>query len=265
VKACFTQIHVPRRTLEKPELIDHRFFFHHKDLTGGLTCGVVRKAVADELLQNQQYFADSNFLKFLPKFIDNGPTAGFFMEYAVLFYLRLNGIPCHEYLGNNMEVINFDTDIPEIRKDIIGKPVVYHPTKYNYKTLDGIIVFIKEAEKKQLLLYPYQVTLHRNTHKDSHALFFKEYSSWVKEFKEFEVETEFIWFTGDPDSYTAHLQSEPQHSRTRSGCTCDQSIDWPAHRESIISFDCLSKELGERYKEARKHKGKRKNTRQRKH
>jgi hypothetical protein len=255
VKACFTHSPVPGELMEQPQLIDHRFFFERENKTGGYTCGIVRKAVANKLLENQQYFADSNFLKLLPRFIDNGPTTGFFMEYAVLFYLRLNGIPGHQYLGNNMEVITFDTDIPEIRKDIKGKPVVYHPTKYNYKTLDGIIIFITEAQKsdlkqkEQLFLYPYQVTLHRNTHKDSHALFFKEYNEWVKELKEFEVETEFIWLTGEPDSYNAHLQSEPQHSRTRSGCVFDQSIAWPAHRESVISFDHLSKELGERYKD----------------
>jgi hypothetical protein len=72
---------------------------------------------------------------------------------------------------------------------------------FNYEMLDGIIVFIKKAApkraapkkggkktarkdreealksdleddlelKEQLLLYPYQVTLHRKGHKDSHA------------------------------------------------------------------------------------------------
>jgi hypothetical protein len=292
---------VPDALIEKPELLDHRFFFQREDGTGRYTCGIVRKAVADELFRNEQYFADANFLKLLPRFIDNPPTTGFFMEDAVLFYLRLNGIPHHQYLGNHMEVINFDTSIPQIKKDIKGKPVIYHPTKFNYKTLDEIIVFIKKADdqraaakkggkkmtkrgkeeamesdmesdledhpeqreqeqKEQLLLYPYQVTLRREPHKDSHALFFKEYNRWVEDLKEFDVETEFIWFTGDPSSYTDHPQSEPQpkgrsHRSHRSGYVCDPS-KWPAHRERVISFDCLSKELGQRYEEAQKGKGK---------
>ena len=113
MKACFTHSRVPDPASVKPELIDHRYFFKREDKTGGYTCGIVRKAVTDELLQNQQYFADTSFLKLLPNLIDYPSATGFFMEYAVLFYLRLNGIPHHEHLANHMEVINFDTTIPQ--------------------------------------------------------------------------------------------------------------------------------------------------------
>jgi hypothetical protein len=289
VKACFTFSPVPLEALVRPELVDHRFFFKHKDGTGGYTCGIVRKAVADQLLQNQQYFADTSFLKLLPKLIDYPSATGFFMEYAVLFYLQLNGIPHHEHLANHMEVINFDTSIPRFRKDIKGKPVIYHPTMFNYETLDGIIVFIPKAPAKkspakkggkktarkdgeealksdledhpepkgQLLLYPYQVTLHRKGHKDSHALFLEEYGQWVEDLKEFDVQTESIWFTGDPSSYIEHPsnarpepQSEPQPEPQpegrvhRSGYVRTRPT-WPAHQERFIYFNDLNMELGQ--------------------
>jgi hypothetical protein len=218
------------------------------------------------------------------------------MEYAVLFYLRLNGIPHHELLANHMEVVNFDTPVPQFRKDIKGKPVIYHPTMFNYETLDGIIVFIKKAAsrgaparrggkmpttkdrealksdpeepKDQLFLYPYQVTLHRKGHDDSHALFLNEYKKWVEDLKEFDVQTESIWFTGDPSSYIEHPsnarpepQSEPQPEPQpegrvhRSGYVRTRPT-WPAHQERFIYFGDLNMELGQWYEEAQKNKGK---------
>jgi hypothetical protein len=255
VKACFTHNDAPPLIREKPHLIDHRFFFQREDGTGGHSCGIVRKAVGDQLFRGEQYFADASFLKILPKFIDVRPTVGYFMESAVLFYLQLKGIPCHTYLGNSMKVINFDTSIPNFEKNIIGKPVLYRPTKYNFETLDGIIVFIKEQEgqnqKKQLFLYPYQVTLQRKGHKNSHDLFFEKYEQWVEDLQEFDVETEFLWFTGDPSSYIVHPVSGPlpQGKTLRSGFVCNSS-QWPAHEEKVISFNDLSKELGQKYEDA---------------
>jgi len=67
VKACFTHSDAPPLIREKPHLIDHRFFFQHEDGTGGCSCGIVRKAVGDQLFRGEQYFADASFLKLLPK------------------------------------------------------------------------------------------------------------------------------------------------------------------------------------------------------
>jgi len=264
VKACFTRSRVPRKIRLNPHLIDHRFFFTRADETGDYACGVVRKAVTDELFLCQQYFVDVDYLELIPKFIDHPTGIGFFMEYAVLFYLQLNGIPQHDYLGNKMLVINFNTDIPKIKTDIKDRPVIYHPTMFNFPTLDGIIVLIKSAEtrkgkndpqqKEQLLLFPYQVTLQRKGHKDSHELFFKEYDRWVEKLKEFDVKTEFIWFTGEPSSYTIHAHSEPQSGMThRSGYVCNYP-GRPEHTERVFGFGAVSRELGERYEEAKKAK-----------
>jgi hypothetical protein len=265
VKACFTRSRVPRRIKAAPQLIDHRFFFHRTDETrdeiGDYTCGVVRKAVADELFLNQQYFDDTDYLKLIPRFIDHPPMTRFFMEYAVLFYLRLNGIPLHDHLGNSMEVKNFGTNIPKFDKSIKDRAVVYHPTRPNFPILDGIIVLIKSAatengedQKEQLLLYPYQVTLQRKGHKDSHALFFKEYDLWVADLKEFDVKTEFIWFTGDPNSYTNHAHPEPEPGMAHRSGYVYIHPGRPEHTQRVLGFNAVSRELGEIYENAKNDK-----------
>ena len=98
-------------------------------------------------------------------------------------------------------------------------------------------------------------------HKDSHALFLEEYNQWIEDLKEFDVQTEFIWFTGDPSSYTDHPPSGPQPEPQpegrvhRSGYVHTPS-QWPAHRESVINFHDYNMEPGQWYKEAQKGKGK---------
>jgi len=57
VKACITHSDVPEELIERPELIDHRFFFHNEDDIGRYTCGAVRKAVANALLKMGNFSA----------------------------------------------------------------------------------------------------------------------------------------------------------------------------------------------------------------
>jgi hypothetical protein len=315
---------------QRANLIDHRFFFYReKDRCGDYTCGLARKAVADALFHHQEYFSDANFLELLPRLINNPSTTGFFMEYGVLFYLQLNGIPGHTYLGQKMKVVSFNNDIPQFQKDIIGKPVIYHPLKFNYETVDGIIVYIMKdddvrmtvappapapapaptpapaeegskvakkngknktrkgtkmaavaaaavskigkktredtemamesnlgdqpKQKRQLLLCPYQVTINRKSHSDSHAKFFKEYDMWVKDLQEFDVVTEFIWFTDGSSPDIVHPASD-EYKSLKSGNTRynEKSPKWPEHQELFIGFSELNKVLGEKYNRALK-------------
>jgi hypothetical protein len=106
--------------------------------------------------------------------------------------------------------------------------------------------------KQKVLLCPYQVTLHRGTHKDSHELFFKEdFSEWRKLFTDFEMEIEFLWFTGDPSSYENHSYASPQEKSLRTKCVCTEP-EAPQHYERLISFEDLDKSLARRYMEAQK-------------
>ena len=258
MKACFFNLPVPTIVFQTPSLIDHRFFFQREDGTGGYACGVARRAVAEALVENQQYFSDSNFLKALPTFYNNPSTTGFFMEYAVLFYLQLHGLPDSHYLANHMEVISFKTAVPNIRKDIIGRPVVYHPVDYDYEILDGFIVYIKEAangQKPDLLLYPYQVTLHRSNHKDSHAAFFDDYDKWVEDLEEFNVVTEFLWFSADKSTHDEHQAARPSEGMKRRSGNAHHIPGRPKHIERVVNFGDLDKDLGVKFEKAQK-KGK---------
>jgi len=289
VKACFLNLPVPTLVYQEPYLIDHRFFFQREDGSGGYSCDVARRAVAEELVENQQYFADYSFWEALPTFYNNPSTIGFFMEYAVLFYLHQHGLTALTYLGTSMEVISFKKEIPQIRKDIKDKPVIYHPADFRYKPFDGIIVFIETAHKKQaavkqdgkettnkgkekamesdlqgdvqpqqqepkekLFLYPYQVDVHHTGHKDSYALFYKDYDLWVENFQEFDVKTEFLWFTPDESSYTDHPTVPPSEGKKLRNRELPGSNGNPEYREANVSFGTLNEELGRRYEEAKR-------------
>jgi len=254
VQACFFNLLVPTIVFQTPDLIDHRFFFAREDGTGGYSCGVVRRAVAEALVKNQQYFSDFSFLRALPTFYNNPSTSRFFMEYAVLFYLQLHGLPGSEYLATHMKVITFKTAIPNIRKDIKGRPVIYHPVEYGYKPLDGFIVYIKEAangQKPKLLLYPYQVTRHRCNHEDSHAAFFDNYDLWVANLDEFDVVTEFLWFSADKSSHKDHQAAPPSEGVKRRSGKAHHIPGWPAHKECVVNFGDLNKHLWEKFETAR--------------
>jgi len=245
VQRCLLNLPAPTLILERPELIDHRFFFRRKDGTGGYSCGVVRKAVTDALTQSQQYFVNGEFLKAMSTFYNNPSTLGFFMEYAVLYYLNNKGLSSVPILNHRMDVRTFKTDIPDIQNDPIGTPVVYHPIDWNYKTLDGIIVLIEEGlsgRKKKLTLCPYQVTLHRANHEDSHEVFFDNYDRWIAGLEEYDGTPMFIWFTADDSSHVPH-RAVPGSSR---GATPKR----PAHTEYVVNFGDLDKDLWDKYKEA---------------
>ncbi|KIX10131.1 uncharacterized protein Z518_01212 [Rhinocladiella mackenziei CBS 650.93] len=103
VNAFFLGLRVQTVIFQTPDLVDYRFFFGREDecedevngrrtyVTGGCSCGVVRKAVANTLVQYQQYFINAKFLDAMSTFYNNPSTLGFFMEYAVLYYLKKRG------------------------------------------------------------------------------------------------------------------------------------------------------------------------------
>ena len=65
--ACFCRRTVSVDWFLDTDLIDHRYFYR-QDGRGNYTCGLVRNAVAEKLLESGANFADTNFLKSLPEF-----------------------------------------------------------------------------------------------------------------------------------------------------------------------------------------------------
>jgi hypothetical protein len=178
VKACFCKTVVPAGVSN--DLIDHRYFFE-RDGYGSYTCGLVRDAVGDQLIFEEN-FADTDFLLSLPSFIDNRSVAGFMIEHAVLSSIRSKGLAIGEGIQKSMDLRPL-TVPPEFEKAVTDEPVLYRPRTFNFKAIDGIIVLIKpnklndkedaKEEKKKLLMLPLQITLAPATHANSREQFFE--------------------------------------------------------------------------------------------
>jgi len=115
-------------------------------------------------------------------------------------------------------------------------------------------------QKQQLLLCPYQVTVNRKSHTHSDIVFFeKMYAKFVKDLKEFEVVTQFIWFTDESKPDIPHSSSDSVRMKLKSGRIVRNSDH--DYLESYVCFGDLSKELGEKYAEALRDKESRRNSR----
>ena len=248
---------IPRGSLGWPKLIDHRYFYHYhykpsdQDVAGyygNYTCGLARNAVAAELLANEVNFADMNFSRSLPDFINNPSAARFMIVYAVLSSIELNGLAIGATIQKPMDIIIFRGATPNFRKDITNRPVLYRPHKFkfNFKGIDGVIVRIEtrpklkgkgkgtqkrdaEEKKRKLFMYPFQVTLAPDSHSDSRETFFNQYDKWIKYLKEFDIVPEFLWITPKPSSLIEHGEK----SRPK----------WPAHRERYVSLEDVNKTI----------------------
>jgi hypothetical protein len=263
VTACFRRKSLPAgRHLE---LIDHRYFYEFNG-SGRCVCGLVRDAVAEQLLQWGDNFIDTNSLASLPGLIHNPSAVKFMIEHAVLSSIRSNGLAIDAGIMRPMKV-RLLTKPSDIKTDIRDEPVLYWLEKFNFETIDGIIILINpeelndeknakkiakkkktpqgtrtkartknaKAERDKLLMFPLQITLARAGHSDSHEKFFKKYHKWTKNFSSFDVETQFIRITPSDRGYQTH-----------------QSISKrPAYGERYIPFEDVSVEIWRKYQYAK--------------
>ena len=149
--ACFYHNPVPSGWYEHLTLVDHRYFYRYIDNSewcGGYTCGLVRDAVAEELLLDQGVdFADTDFLLSLDRFIDNPSVLSFIIEHAVLLSIRSHGLAIGAGIKKPMVLRHLKRQ-PEFEKDATDKPVLYRPKIFNFKAIDGIIICIKPEENE---------------------------------------------------------------------------------------------------------------------
>jgi len=96
---------------EHVELIDHRYFYHDDNKIGGYTCGLVRDAVANQVLELD---LDTNFRASLGDFVNN----------RVLASIRSNGLKVFRSSDKGMR-LRFFTKPSDIQLDIHNKPVLY--------------------------------------------------------------------------------------------------------------------------------------------
>lgn len=213
------------------------------------TCGLARNAVAAKLLASKVNFADTDFLKSLSNFINNPSVTGFMIEYAVLLSIGSNGLAIGATIQKPIDMIIFTEATPNFRKDITDRPVLYHPGKFDFKGIDGVIVRIEtrpklkgkgiqkrdaEEEKRKLFMYPFQITLVPDSHSDSHETFFNQYGKWIEGLKEFDIVPEFLWITPKPRSLIEHGEK----SRPK----------WPAHRGRYVSLEDVNEDIWSRYR-----------------
>jgi len=138
-----------------------------KSRVGNYTCGLVRNAVAAELLANNVNFADTDFLRSLPDYINNNPSvAGFMIEQAVLLSIKSNGLAIGADISKPMKLVVFTGVIPRFHLDITGKPVLYCPDKFNFPGIDAHVEpqrsqkrNQKQPAKRTLFMYLIQITL----------------------------------------------------------------------------------------------------------
>lgn len=243
--ACFCHARIPTGWTEHPDLIDHRYFYELEGLVNP-TCGLVRCAVADQLLDQ----GISDFLPSLPLVIDDPSITGFMVEHAVLSSIHSNGLPIGAELGTSME-LRLLKDPTDFGKGATDKPVLYRPESFNFKAMDGIIVLIKpdklndekntkkmKKNAKKLLMFPLQITVAPATHANCREIFFKEYGKWITNLPQFDVEVQFLWISPEcrkSQEYPASL--EPK---------------WPKHLERYIPLKDINKGIWQKYEYAQK-------------
>jgi hypothetical protein len=230
---------VPDGYGEMFDLIDRRYFFRQKGGKGNYTCGLVRDAVADQLLEEGVNFTDTYWLTSLPDFITNKAITGFLIEHAILSAIRRDGLAIGKGLGKGMQVKRLKGP-NDLTTGVTGKPVLYRPAICNFPAIDGMIVLIKSKEKKRdkpkLLMVPIQITVNLSGHADSHAAFVKDYIKWTKSLAEFDVELEFVWITPEEESVREHK------AESKSKC--------PKHKERYVPFKRVSEEIWRQYRSA---------------
>ena len=124
--SCFQNETIPPGWPEHLELIDHRYFYHNDNEIGGYTCGLIRNAVANELLIADRTFLNTNFLASLRDFNDNRSIVGFIIEYAVMASIKFKGLFYCEGSkdGMQLKILNKPSDI---NMNITNEWVLYRP------------------------------------------------------------------------------------------------------------------------------------------
>jgi hypothetical protein len=250
--ACLSHQSVSNPSMALGNLIDHRYFYDElKDgsYIGNYTCGIARNAVAAELRANSVAFTATDFLKSLRDYINNPCVTRFMVEQAVLSSIELKGLAAA--LGernSSMTVVMFHDAFPKFRTDTNStiKPILYCPQKYNFRGIDGIIVWIEPEEangrqmgeqmeepgdekKRKLLMFPLQITTAPENHLDSHKIFFSEYKGWIESLGEFDVVPEFVWITPYQSTHIDHLENS--------------QFNWPPYKERYIHLGQVDKDI----------------------
>ena len=245
MKAALSHQPVPELAYDISDLVDHRYFYDKRDpelgdYVGYYTCGLSRDTVAKMLLASHVHFADKDFLRSLPNYINNPSVCGFMIEQAVLSSIALNGLNITPETNHPMEVNLFDRRIPDLRHQT-ENPVLHVPHIFNFPAIDGIIARKESGSnggKVRLFIFALQITVAKE-HADSHEKFFEKWKDWIAALDDFDVVPNFVWIS-------EHGGKTERHRK------CPQ---WPAHVEWNIQLSRVNDEIGRFYKSVKRNQG----------
>jgi len=108
---------------------------------------IARNAISGVLLKKRLDYYNTEFLNVLPEYINNLSVTGFIIKHTVLALITINSL---SYLPHSLSLIKTSFFKGEIlpfntSKD---KTVLYIPQRYNFPTINGIIVRTKGIEVK---------------------------------------------------------------------------------------------------------------------
>jgi hypothetical protein len=93
-----------------------------------------------------------------------------------------------------------------------------------------------KKRKQKLFMFPLQITLALETHKDSHAKFFEHYyDMWARGLSHFDVEPQFLWITPDRRDIVKH----------------EACNEWPQHAERFIHLKDVNAMIWRKYQNAK--------------
>ena len=126
MNACLSRQTVFMSSEIIPKLVDHRYFYDNwiqEDYVGNYTCGLARNAVAVELRANEWDFADTDFLRSLPDYINDPCVTEFMIKQAVLSSIRSHGLAIgtginkpEERVRSNEHCTAAGTSVQEVRR-----------------------------------------------------------------------------------------------------------------------------------------------------
>ncbi|PWW76378.1 hypothetical protein C7212DRAFT_343574 [Tuber magnatum] len=201
VHACIRRQATP--TDVDPELIDHWYFYEWcptsatRHEVGAYACGIARDAVVKQLHEyGKNKFGDADFLKALDEYIDNEAVTGFFIEENLLSTISLSGLEIGRNISKPMDMQIF-RGYPTFT--ITEQPILYCPMQFNFHAIDGIVVRFDisnqaNGKRGKCFMFPLQITIAKS-HADSEYEFFKDWSKWIKDLDDYDLEVVFLWIS----------------------------------------------------------------------
>ena len=134
-------------------LVDHRYFYTLGGV-GKYAYGIAREAAGRQLRKfGMTKFGDILFWLALDDYIDNPSVTGFFIEQAVLSSIASHGLDIAENISGPINIVIFAGKFPQFDRHTHGA-VLYCPLKFNYGSINGIIVqFYYSILSKMTILF----------------------------------------------------------------------------------------------------------------